>query len=75
MFKINLKATSTVEDNDSIATCGGFKIEIFEKEYGINLYEDELPGPGFARKSGKGNYLFGTSYISDDKEDIKELIE
>ena len=75
MLKINLKVTATVEDNDSSEACGVFTIEKFEKAHGINLNEDELPGPGFARRGGKGNYLFGTSYISDDKEDIKELVE
>ena len=50
-----MKATATVWYNDSIATCGVVKHEIFEKGYLINLYEDELPGPVFARKSGKSN--------------------
>ena len=58
--------TATVEDNDSSEACGVVKIEVYEKAHGFNLNEDELPGPGFARRGGKGNDLFGVRYISDN---------
>ena len=65
---------AAAEESDS-GTDGVVEIKLYEKANSFNLNEDKLPGPGFARRGGRGIDLFGARYISDYKEDIKELVE
>lgn len=66
--------TSTIDETES-KTNGTIKIELHEKAQNFSLNENELPGPGYARRCGKSNDLFGARYISDYKEDVENLVE